>query len=749
MHTIKSIKALSWSSNRITSKQNMGTIMKYSLLFLSLIILFVGCAPVPETTAEQTPPIARVENIDSEYWGVKVDDPYRYMENLEDPYVKQWIKGQADYSANILSNLPARQNLLNRLQELDSGKPFSTYSYTFLNDGSLIFKKRNAGDNLSKLYIRNSAGDEKLLVDPEQVLAEEGEHYSLWSYSSSVDGEYIVYGLAKSGSEETVLHILNIKTGKHLTETIDQLETAYNKPHWLPDGSGFFYSRRQNLSEDAPATDIYKNTKVYFHRLNTSVEQDQLIAGVNLSDRMPLGEDDFPSIYMPQGSDHAVIKVKLGDSNELTLYTAPIETLLKENIPWKKICGVEDEVSSYAVHGDNIFLKSAKNAPRFKLIQTSLLDPDLINAKTIVPERETVITSVTASAKALYLGVTDGGFNRILRMDYAASANIQSMDLPNQASGWVTYANPGGNKVLIRTSSWTKGGAVYSYNPGDNSYQDTGLLPKGEFDDLAGFESMEVKVKSHDGVEVPLSIIYKADIELNGKNPTLIKGYGAYGSISSVYFNPLNIAWLERGGILAIAHIRGGGEYGQAWHYAGRKATKPNTWKDFIACAEYLISEGYTSHELIAGQGGSAGGITIGRAITERPDLFKGAIINVGCLDAVRAETTTNGVPNIYEFGTVKIEEEFKALLAMSSYHQVKQGSKYPAVLLTHGMNDPRVDPWNSAKMAARLQAATASSNPTLFRVEYSAGHGIGSTRKQYLEGRADEWAFLLWQFGM
>ncbi|MBC8377281.1 MAG: S9 family peptidase [FCB group bacterium] len=723
--------------------------MKHSLLILSLIVLFAGCTSMDNKTAEQSPPIARVENVDTEYWGIKVDDPYRYMENLEDSYVQEWIKGQADYTANILTNLPARKSLLNRLIELDSGKPFTTHSYTFLKDSTLIFKKRRAGENLSKLYSRNSSGDEKLLIDPEKVVADEGQHYSLWSYRPSMDGEFVVYGLARSGSEETVLHILNTKTGDHLSETIDHIETAYNKPHWLPDGSGFFYSRRQDLPVDAPATEIYKNTKVYFHRLHTQIQKDQLIAGINLSDRMPLGEDDFPSIYIPAGSDHAVIKIKHGDSNELALYTAPIETLLKDNIPWEKICGVEDEVTSYAVHGDDIFLKSAKNASRFKVILTSLSNPDLNTAKTLIQESESVIDYVATSSTALYIGVIDGGYDRVLRMDYDGSGKLISLDLPDNASGWVTSASSYREQVLIGTSSWTKGGAVYSYDPGDNSYVETDLLPKGEFDDIPGFESAEVKVKSHDGVEVPLSIIYQADIVLDGKNPALIKGYGAYGSISSVYFNPLNIAWLERGGVLAVAHIRGGGEYGKAWHTAGQKVTKPNTWKDFIACAEYLIAKGYTSHELIAGQGGSAGGITIGRAITERPDLFKGAIINVGCLDAVRAETTTNGVPNIYEFGTVKIEEEFNALLAMSSYHQVKNGISYPAVLLTHGMNDPRVDPWNSAKMTARLQVATASDNPVMFRVEYSAGHGIGSTRKQYLEGRADEWAFLLWQFGM
>jgi prolyl oligopeptidase len=281
------------------------------------------------------------------------------------------------------------------------------------------------------------------------------------------------------------------------------------------------------------------------------------------------------------------------------------------------------------------------------------------------------------------------------------------------------------------------------------SYTNTGLMPSGKFDNLDGFSSKEVKVKSHDGVMVPLSIIFKRDIQLNGKNPTLVKGYGAYGMVYPVYFNPLNIAWLEKGGVIAVAHVRGGGEYGQEWHHAGQKVTKPNTWKDFIASAEYLISEGYTSKDLIAGQGGSAGGILIGRAITERPDLFAAAIINVGDLDALRAETTTNGVPNIQEFGTVTKEEEFHALLEMSSYHHVVDGTKYPAVLLTHGINDPRVDPWMSGKMAARLQAASTSGKPVLFRVNYSAGHGAGPSRDQYLQVTADEMSFLLWQFGL
>jgi prolyl oligopeptidase len=248
---------------------------------------------------------------------------------------------------------------------------------------------------------------------------------------------------------------------------------------------------------------------------------------------------------------------------------------------------------------------------------------------------------------------------------------------------------------------------------------------------------------------IPLSIIYKRGIKLDGSNPTLLSGYGAYGISRDPGFNPSLLAWYEKGGVYAVAHVRGGGEYGEDWYKAGYKLTKPNTWKDFIACAEYLIQNGYTSPSRLAGTGGSAGGILIGRAVTERPDLFGAAIFQVGCLDMLRIETTPNGVPNIPEFGSVKTKEGFKGLYEMSAYDHVSDGTKYPAVLLTTGINDPRVEPWQSAKMAARLQAATAGGKPVLLRVDYEAGHGIGTTKKQGEEQFADMLTFLLWQFGV
>ena len=248
---------------------------------------------------------------------------------------------------------------------------------------------------------------------------------------------------------------------------------------------------------------------------------------------------------------------------------------------------------------------------------------------------------------------------------------------------------------------------------------------------------------------MPLSIVHKKGIKLDGNNPTILYGYGAYGISQTPFYRPTFLPWFDRGGVFAVAHVRGGGEYGEDWHKAGYKATKPNTWNDAIACAEWLVAHKYTAPAKLAIMGGSAGGIFVGRSITERPDLFGAAIDEVPFSDVLRFEFSANGVPNIPEFGTVKKEDEFKALLAMSPYHNVKDGVAYPAVLLLTGINDPRVDAWQAGKMAARLQAATSSDKPILLRIDYDAGHGFGSTKKSQYQERADVLAFLFWQFGV
>jgi prolyl oligopeptidase len=689
----------------------------------------------PFAEAEETcAPVAKVDNVQDEHWGVTVDDPYRYLEKMDDPYVQDWFKGQADCATEVLHEIPGREQLLARIKELDKNKKFRIFSIVRHPKGAIFYKKLGAGENIPKLYWQaRKTAKEKLLVDPAALKVEDDQHYSMGAYKPDPKRKHVVYGLAQGGSEETTYRVMDIKSGELLDDSIDRIETAYNSPQWSDDGKGFFYSRRQELPEGAPATEIYKNTKVYYHRLGTSAADDKLIAAAGHSDEVPLKDVDFPSIYMPAKSQFAILKIKHGDSNPLTLYAAPKRKLLRKNIPWVKICDASQQVDDYAVYANRIYLRTSHEASRYKVVMTKLRRPDFAEAETVVPEGDYVIDSVATTKDALYVGIIDGGFNKIIKSSYKKPAP-EVLDLPGGAAGYLISANQKIANPLIYTNAWTKGSKIYEYDAKKGTFTDTGMMPAGKFDDVKGFTSKEVEVKSHDGVMVPMSIVYPEDIELDGSNPTLVYGYGSYGISIGVAFRATRLAWLERGGVVAFTHVRGGGEKGKDWQLAG--------------AMEYMISEGYTSSEKVAGMGVSAGGILIGRTITERPELLRAALIGVGLLDAVRAETTTNGVPNIMEFGTVEKEDEFEGLLEMSAYHHVEDGVAYPAVLLTHGINDPRVEPWMSGKMAARLQAATSSDRPIVFRVDYAAGHGVGSKRDQVLEELADDWAFLLWQFG-
>jgi prolyl oligopeptidase len=728
---------------------------RFVLIVLTLVLPLSLAAP--RARAAQGPPVAPVRDVVEDHWGVKLTDPYRYMENIKAPEVQSWVKGQAVYTDSVLSHIPIRDELLARLKELDAGRPYRVFDVTRMPSGRMFYEKIRAEEVLSKLFVRKSAsGPERLLIDPSTMTPPGGGHYSISWYVASPDGRRIAYGLAPSGSEQDVLHVLDVETGRTLPDEIDRLEAGYTEPQWLPDGSGFYYGRRRQLAADAPSTEGYKLTRSYLHRLGTPADRDEPVFAKDLWPNVTMTDEDFPSIVLVAGSPYAIGKIKHGDSNPLTLYAAPLgksADLSKRAItssPWKLICDVPDTVVDFAVHGGEIYLATSREASRYKIVRTSLSAPDFATAAVVVPQSEFVVEQLHPAKDALYVQFTRGGAGRIGRLGYAADAKLEMLPLPEGfLSARVSASDPDVDGVLVQTSAWTRAGLTSSYDPRSGSLTDTGLSPKGAYDNLPGYESIEVEAPSHDGVNVPLSIIYKAGIKLDGSNPTLLSGYGSYGLNSPVGFNPTRIAWLERGGVLAVAHVRGGGELGEEWHLAGQKLNKPNTWKDFIACAKYLIAKGYTSPEKLAGQGGSAGGITIGRAITERPDLFSGALIDVGAVDATRMEFTMNGVPNIQEFGTVTKQDEFRGLLEMSAYMHVKDGVNYPAVMLSHGMNDPRVEPWESAKMTARLQAATASGKPVLFRVDYGSGHGIGSTKLQLLKSTADKYAFLLWQMGL
>jgi prolyl oligopeptidase len=297
------------------------------------------------------------------------------------------------------------------------------------------------------------------------------------------------------------------------------------------------------------------------------------------------------------------------------------------------------------------------------------------------------------------------------------------------------------------SSAWTGQPKILRSRGGEQPPVDTLLMQRRMPPGTPALTVSEVLVPSHDGAQVPLAILHRADLKRDEPHPTLLVGYGAYGFSFEAFFDSRSVAWLERGGVIAYANVRGSGAFGDTWYRAGFKATKSNTWKDGVACAKYLVDQGYATPRTLGIWGTSAGGIFVGRSVTSAPDLFAAAVFDVGMMDTIRSEESANGITNISEFGTVKDPQEFKALLEMSTYHQIKDGVGYPAVLLIHGLNDPRVDVWQSGKAAARLQAASSSGKPVLLRLDGQAGHGVGSTLQQQVSKLADVYAFLLWQF--
>jgi len=708
-------------------------VSKHLLIPFALVAL-LGSA----TYAQQGPPKAPVHEVTDTYFGQKIVDPYRWMEDSKNADFVAWMKAQADYTRNHLDRLPMRADLLKRLEELsDTGVRVSGVQRA----GGYYFYYRVApGENDRRLYVREGfKGAERLLLDPDK-LSEPGKRYSIDSYNPSFDGKYVSYTISVGGSENGEMRVVETASGKDLGERIDR--ARFGAGAWLPDNHSFVYNRLQKLGDGAPATELYQKSRVYLHTLGTSPDRDVAVFGYEVNPAIKMETTPLPFAYVPIGSKYVIAIVNSGVSPNSEYYFTTVDKLAQTPIPWRKFVSLDDEVANLDLRGDDVYLLTYKNTPRYKIVHINLAQPDITKANTIFPASEAVVTGVGAAKDAVYVQTLDGGAGKLWRVDYKGGAP-QLIKLPYEGTanlGWTDTLTEG---LLFGLTSWTKSAAYFAYNPATQKATDTTLIPPIPID-MSSIDAVSVKAKSYDGTLVPLVILSKKELKRDGTNPTLMIGYGAYGIVNTEpFFASGYLPWLERGGILAFAGVRGGGEYGEEWHLAGKEKTKPNTWKDFIACAEYLIKEKYTSAAHLAGEGGSAGGILIGNSIAERPDLFGAAVDAVGVNDAVRAETTSNGVPNIPEFGSTKTEEGFKALLEMDAYLKIKDGAKYPAVLLVTGINDPRVEPWMSAKMAARLQTATTSGKPVLLRVDYDAGHGFGSTKRQRNEQNADIYAFL------
>jgi prolyl oligopeptidase len=642
----------------------------------------------------------------------------------------------------VLDRLPERPALLARLTEL--ADVTSTVSNVSPAEDRWFYLRLDPGQQIPKLYMRDlAARRDRMLLDPDTLKSPSEEHWAIDYISPSPNGKLVGYGASLGGSEKTTLYLMDPAKTLVMPDSISRVQFGFIA--WEPDGKAFYYNRLSQAGDTNPAL-RYRNSAAYRHVVGQPVEKDELVLGPRSTASVPLEPDDFPIVLPVDGSPFIYALVLHGVKNERTLYATRVSQFRGAATMWRKLVDVEDGVTEVDFRGSDVYLLTHKDAPRFKVIRIRADTPDLSKAEVVVPEQRGVLTSISLAKDALYVRELEGGLGRVRRVPFGEPGGAR-VSLPTDGAIQTIVTDRRRPGVIFPLESWTQSRLWYQYTPGQRQPSDTRLLQPAKVD-VSRYTSVEVEVPSHDGVKVPLSIVYRKDLRKDGSAPLLLDGYGSYGFSYDPNFSPLRLAWLERGGVFAVAHIRGGGEFGEDWHKAGQKETKPNTWKDFIACAEYLVKEGYTSPEHLAGTGTSAGGITIGRAITDRPELFRAAVPRVGSMNPVRGEHEPTGPANIPEFGTTNEEEGFKGLQEMDAVGHVKPGVRYPAVLLTAGINDSRVEAWQPAKMAAAMQEVAAQDRPVLLRVAFDAGHGMGLTKNQRAEEAADIYSFLLWQLG-
>lgn len=696
--------------------------------------------------AQDRPPVAPVRPVVTDYFGTQVTDNYRYMEDLDKPEVQSWLRAQANYTRAKLDAIAGRKPLLDRIHSLLNA---DLRRGGFVQRGDRYFYEVfEPGAPLPKLYYRDGlAGSEHLLVDPGALGKGTDTHYALDYFEPSWDGKLLAYGVSAGGSEKSVLHVMDVASGTLQAEAIDR--TSDSQIAWRPDNRSFFYLRYAKPEATTPANETLYNARTYLHRIgtNTDGERDTAVFGRGVSPTLEVPEGQGTYLITSPQSPYAIAVANHNmDDNPSTVYVAPLASVAGAATPWKKIADVSDGTTQFYLHGQTLYLVSQHDAPRFRLLALPLARPDLKNASVLIPQASGVLTDVRLAQDALYVRYRDGAVSHLRRVSFDGKES-RAVPTPFEGNVGVPTTDPQRNGALFGVRGWLESTRLMSYDPASDRAVDTGLNPPSSVDS-SDFEAHEVFATSYDGTRIPLSIIHRKGLALDGTHPTLLEGYGSYGVSLEPGFSPTSLAWMERGGVLAIAHVRGGGEYGEGWHLGGYQQTKLNTVFDFIACGQYLVDRGYTSPARLAGEGGSAGGITVGGALTWRPDLFGVILDLVGVSDALRSETEPNGPPNVVEFGSTKTEAGFHNLYAASAYQQVRQGVAYPAVLFSTGANDPRVAPWQMGKMAARVQAATSSQRPVLLKVDYDAGHGIGSSNAQRENELADLWSFTLWQMG-
>jgi prolyl oligopeptidase len=699
----------------------------------------VALCALPAVAQWKYPPPPTSDAADN-WFGKRYEDPYRPLENTADKGVAAWFKSQAALTDGVLARVPGRDMLVREWLTMDKRAPAS-YRDVQVEGGRAFYRKTLGGENVGKLYVREGwDGPETLLFDPASY--KKGQNTTISQFAPSFDGKHVLLGLTAQGAEWSELRVLKVDDRQLLPDSI--YPASWYGNGWMPDGNSFFYNGSDTV--DIRSADIELNRKLRLHRLGTAVGADRDILSNASKPELAIAAKEIPIGVVPEVAPEYMVGMLYTVQAEMRLYVAQVTGLSDGPVAWRSLAQLDDKlVKGFAIHGSWAYAVTHADAPHYKVVRTPIDKPDWKNAQTVVPEQRDSIDTMAQSKNSLFVSYSDGINGRVIQHDLL-TGKTRSIELPLTGALDLNCPDAHSNRCLVTVSSWVRTPTVFEIDGDSGNVKKSSFGSELSYPEFAELVSEEVEVPGQDGTPIPLSIIHRKDIKLDGSTPCILEGYGAYGISYTPYFDP-KFSVAAHGAVVAFAHVRGGGEKGESWYRGGFKATKSNTWRDFNAAAQYLIAKGYTSPARLSGRGTSAGGILISRAITERPDLFSAAVVNVGMGNAMRAEFSPNGPVNTPEFGTVKDPVEAQALYEMDGLQHVQPGVRYPAVLGVAGWNDPRVAVWQPGKFVAAVQQASTSGRPALLLVNYDNGHFTEEKSVAY-RNFAAQYAFALWQTG-
>jgi prolyl oligopeptidase len=697
----------------------------YPLTRFAVVCLLAAVATQQMITSNNYPPTRKSDQVD-DYHGVKVADPYRWLEELDSAETKAWVEAQNKLTFGYLAAIPARNTLKERITRLWN---YEKYGVPF-KEGNRYFYFRNSGlQNQSVLYTVTGLGaPPKMILDPNTLSADGTVAVS--GTQVSPDGNRLAYSISASGSDWQEWKVRDVETGQDLSDHLKWVK--FSGVSWTMDGKGFFYSRY-----DEPKGDTLKATnyfqKIYFHKLGTPQTEDVLVY------ERPDQKDWLFGGNVTEDGNYLIITVFQGTDVKNRVYYKDLKASDAQVV--KVLDDFDAAYNFVGNEGTRFWFHTDLNAPRGKIVEIDVSKPSRENWKVIVPESKDALQSVSLVDNKFILNYLKDAYTQV-RIHNTAGKLLTEVPFPGIGSAGGFGGKAKDKETFFFFTGFTTPTTIYRYDM-TTGKSTIFRQPKVEFNP-AEYETKQVFYKSKDGTKVPMFITHKKGLKLDGNNPTYLYGYGGFNISMTPAFSVGNMAWMEMGGVYAQPSLRGGGEYGEDWHQAGMKLKKQNVFDDFIAAAEWLIANKYTSTPKLAIGGGSNGGLLVGAAMTQRPDLFGAALPAVGVMDMLRFQKFTIGWAWVSDYGSSENAEEFKALYAYSPLHNIKAGVKYPPTMITTADHDDRVWPGHSFKYAAALQAAQGGDAPILIRIETKAGHGAGKPTSKTIEEIADRWAFLV-----